>query len=273
VDDADLDNEAFIRTYHPSLAQIDYVWAVSEPTTGERIWVVQDTRAGLEAGGRPIHVMPSRVVGVDVATAMADLLRFVPDGMSERLDPRTILSPSAIGDIRAAFPCATGVHILVSGFVVLMYRSEQDVRRAIHQHGCATTWGALPVFFAVEEILPSHAPGTPITNFATAVSYASMGLRLRFPDDTEALTVVTHAFVALPTLTNRVAVFCADLILKAAQWADRKFKLGRMPIPAIVQGRGANARTPIGKDVFLLDTKQKVGPLAPCLTSLVGMYC
>lgn len=123
ITSVDETNERLVRSYHPSLSSKGV--GVSESIFGEPVWLVDSPLQDSEsvfAGGRPIHYYPD------------DYHEYIPRGIlpprfthkydahfRHFINPRRFLRPTDLNSLRELFPNATGVEILVAGFMVIIF--------------------------------------------------------------------------------------------------------------------------------------------------------
>lgn len=140
-------NEEMIRSYHPALSMVDRVWVLVEPyALYNKIWVVEDLRAGTEAGGRVIHIAPT-----DEIVPRTWIPTEIPDARLRPLNPRGILELRDIEGIRALYPSSVGVELFTSGHMVLLYRTKQDIEESWQDFGHGHTWGTVPLLYGLLE--------------------------------------------------------------------------------------------------------------------------
>ncbi|KAJ5138251.1 uncharacterized protein N7515_003099 [Penicillium bovifimosum] len=87
------------------------------------------------------------------------------------------------------------------GFVVILFKSRAEIESSWRHDGFASTFGTLRIPSEVLELTPIQRvvpKGAVISATPPSVeAYAALGLELRSPAGEEAITVPTHAFVAL----------------------------------------------------------------------------
>ncbi|KAJ6181073.1 hypothetical protein N7519_011534 [Penicillium mononematosum] len=100
-------NEDLIRTYHPSLGPVDGVWVTKE-SNEKSIWLVAPGPLDLPAG----LAAPSTVCFAEQ-----------PDPLKAVLNPRRFLQSHDLHVLREMFPLAVGARVLISGFIVILFKS------------------------------------------------------------------------------------------------------------------------------------------------------
>jgi hypothetical protein len=145
-------NEAMMRTYHPSLAHLDAVQVITELVTKKDIWIVYDaSKSDTHAGGREIHIIPTQSI-----SPTTWFVRGVPDMIPRNINPRQFLSSNDLEVLRAQYPTAIGARVLISGFLVLLYKSRDQIRKAWDCDGIGGTFGMLRVQYDVARGMPTH---------------------------------------------------------------------------------------------------------------------
>jgi hypothetical protein len=130
------ENEQFVRDYHPSLSSQAGV-SVAESVFGEPVWLVGSPIApsqSVYAGGRPIHYFPGdQFLGIPGGI----LTPRSPDRYNEHFDryinPRRFLTTADLDSLRELFPEAVGVHLLIAGFLIVLFEEEQHVYDAYNE--------------------------------------------------------------------------------------------------------------------------------------------
>ncbi|KUM62785.1 hypothetical protein ACN42_g4334 [Penicillium freii] len=204
-------NENLVRTYHPSLGPVDGVWVTKE-SNEKSIWLVAPGPLGLpytHAGGREIHFLPA---GLAPRTIVCFTNQ--PDPLKAVLNPRRFLQSHDLRILREMFPLAVGARVLISGFIVILFKSRADVEKSWTQDGFASEFGNLRLVYDVTEDNPTR---TEVLRGAAIApksdeweTNASLGLKLRLLDGQEVITVPTHAFVKLRDLNGPRLLRLAD---------------------------------------------------------------
>lgn len=256
-------NQQLIRTHHPSLRNIDFVWLVEE-STDKWIWVIRPSSSpkmaiGTHAGGLEIHVQPRGCI--ERTTTIWPKLQ--PDPLSVVLNPRKFLSQDDLHLLREMFPCALGVRVFVSGCMVILFKSRDDVENSWLRDGVADSYGSLRLIYDIlqDEATRNVVPrGAAITARSDCVDgYAALGLKLRFPSGEEAITVPTHAFVTLrpmlPTTLLRINDWYQHIKRKMARYLPvRKGS----SVPAVGTARHqSTGNSPLGRYVYLAGESQQ----------------
>ncbi|KAI1820130.1 hypothetical protein F4861DRAFT_88863 [Xylaria intraflava] len=253
--------ERLIRTFHPSLGPCPVVYVMESDK--DPIWVVIPGNFVIpttHAAGREIHVMPGSIIQDRIMKPP-----FHDDPLSLVLNPRRLLSQDNLDMLRALFPTAIGVRTFISGFIVVLFGSRYEIERSWFRDGFFTTFGSLRLFYDVLEVWPSMLAVNRSARINRSpnsqTSSASLGLKLRFPDGNEAITVPTHAFVQLKNAPS-------GPLLRAADWfAKAKSALSRFVPPKrtshhpgiITLGEQVAENSPLGKSVYLAMEQRKLG--------------
>ncbi|CAG8026734.1 unnamed protein product [Penicillium olsonii] len=197
-------NKELFRTHHPSLSQqTDVYWR--EESIGRFIWLVEvdGHYVGTHAGGIGIHLIPQgftykRKPGIYTCLWPSNHHR---DPVPESLDPRKFLAPTHLNMLREMYPTSIGARVFVSGFIVLLFKDYAAIKKSWTQDKILPVFGNLRVSYDVLENIPTHqkiCSGAPVSNESDpSKALAALGLKLRLPQGYEAITVPTHAFVAL----------------------------------------------------------------------------
>ncbi|OQE18175.1 hypothetical protein PENFLA_c022G09937 [Penicillium flavigenum] len=254
-------NENLVRTYHPSLGPVDDVWVTKE-SNEKSIWLVAPGPLGLpytHAGGREIHFLPA---GLAPRTIVCFIEQ--PDPLKAVLNPRRFLQSHDLHFLREMFPLAVGARVLISGFIVILFKSRADVEKSWTQDGFASQFGNLRLIYDVTEENPTRTEvsrGAAIASKSdTWETHASLGLKLRLLDGQEVITVPTHAFVKVRHING-------PRLLRLAGWYARmKTALSRFTPagkdshePAVgTMRRGSASNSPLGKIVFLAGDSTKL---------------
>ncbi|PTU25680.1 hypothetical protein P175DRAFT_0469193 [Aspergillus ochraceoroseus IBT 24754] len=258
------DEEILVRSTHPSLKGCHEVSVVEGGPVDRPVWLVNASDAhcieSTHAAGREIHIFP---------THFSEPLSYshvpVRDVSVVTIDPRAFLSPQVITLIREAFPGSSGIQIILTGWILVLFPDKKSVE-ACWAKGAPNNVGTLRVGY----ILTSCCATANVIESGQAVSdapaniarHAALGLRLRLPGGLEAITTVTHAFVrvANPGMSNLRKGFM-EWILSAKQY------LGRLRPPpkqtqhaGIVHSKGLS-NSPVGKEVWLSGTNTQIGTI------------
>ncbi|KAF7717814.1 Uncharacterized protein PECH_008457 [Penicillium ucsense] len=194
------ENEQFVRTYHPGLRCHDYVF-VSHPQYGPEVWLVYDRIDYITVAGRPCHTFPKNSGNlcpkgsVQSRPALGDNHLF----HNYHINPRKILSPEQLDCLRDLFPTAIGVQVLVSGFLVVLMKSQSDIRAAYHQGLVSEVAGLALTFndFSVQPKSGTWISGVELRGGSRPLNgQGCLGLRLQLVDGKSAVTTTTHGFMA-----------------------------------------------------------------------------
>ncbi|KAJ5657972.1 uncharacterized protein N7484_001621 [Penicillium longicatenatum] len=206
-------NLRLFRTYHPSLGQFGTVLLVEE---FEQTWIwvaspgLSTTRSiSTHAGGLEIHPKPAGFI--ERTTTMWPKYR--PDPISI-LTPRRFLSRKQLHRLREMFPTSLGARVLISGFIVILFKSRANIENFWQHDGLAGTFGALRITYELLEDMPTQkivSKGAAITATPDCFDgYAALGLKIHFPGGQEAITAPTHAFAALRGIRSASFLRIAD---------------------------------------------------------------
>ncbi|OIW30164.1 hypothetical protein CONLIGDRAFT_702703 [Coniochaeta ligniaria NRRL 30616] len=147
------DNEQLLRTYHKGLAHIEHVFVQADNSaSGGYFWVVTDPRTTTHVGGREVHIYPTHTREPVHATTTVYPYTEIPDARLRPLKTSEPLDATDIEGLQALYPTSTGVQVFIAGMVVMLYRSKSDLDRSFFARGRGNTWGAMPLFYAVQDI-------------------------------------------------------------------------------------------------------------------------
>lgn len=259
------ENERLLRTYHPSLSGAKFVYILTE-ACGREIWAVQISHPhALEVptthvAGMEVHVIP----GMERPNPLR-YMGYKDDWIPRYMNPRRMLTAHDLNNIRKMFPTATGVRVLISGYVIVLFQTRSDIIASWNE-GFPDTIGGLHVGYDVAEYRPStlEVPSgsalsdKPEAEFTKATG--CLGLRLKLVDGVEAIATATHGFVYRPGHT--FVVRAANRFLKAKE-ALMRFRTPEKTegTPAHVKINKAVGNTPLGKNVWLAIDNMKVSPI------------
>ena len=238
------------------------MWAISFEGSAP----VYDTHAA----GLPIHVLPSFIV-----PPRAPQQRLLNDPIVEIINPREILSLGNLYSIHRFFPTSIGVRILVTGFIIILYKSMKDLKDAWAQ-GVFETIGTLQLGYSVPVYVPTATSigyGSAVTTKEDANIYENqgcLGLRIRLPNGNEAITTTTHAFVRLMATDNvsRVRYQASDWLVRTVRLLRELKPVKRfLEIPAVSRIR-QRQNSSLGQRVFLAGTDTLVSDFNFYLKSL-----
>ncbi|KAF3022348.1 hypothetical protein E8E15_009193 [Penicillium rubens] len=256
-------NENLVRTYHPSLGPVDGVWVTKE-SNEKSIWLVAPGPLGIphtHAGGREIHFLPA---GLSPRTMTMICFKAQPDPIKAVLNPRRFLQSHDLHVIREMFPLAVGARVLISGFIVILFKSRADVEKSWTQDGEACTFGNLRLLYDVMEDSPTRTEvsgGAAIASKPDALETSvTLRLKLRLLDGQEVITVPTHAFVKLRRINGSCLRRLADWYAWMKTTLSRFTPAGKdSHEPALGTMRGSARNSPLGKIVFLAGDSRKIG--------------
>lgn len=265
VDD---ENEIFVRSNHPLLSSLQHVW-VSESVFGDPVWVVNSPVKGVEAAGRHIHFLPQ------------DYDQYIPNGIltprypdifnrhfQTDINPRRFLTSHHLDSLRELFPLAVGVEVLVAGFMIILFDRVSDVKEAYRRIWPLELAG-LRVFFEV-----IRYDCTTTTSISSGIGLSSdqsdghhlragcLGLGLRLPDGSNALTTITHGFVKCPeaSKSSQIVNQCRGLYdrVKTALTRYLPPRVGGDQTSHII-AKEQLTNSPLGKKVWLASSNTMVG--------------
>lgn len=272
------ENEQFVRTHHPSLSsQVDV--RVSESVFGEPVWLVLSPLAASQsvyAGGRPIHYFPGDYTLCTSYGLLGPLTPRSPEKYNQHFDryinPRRFLTPSDLDSLRELFPEAVGVHLLIAGFLVILFEEERHV-----QDACNDAWplelASLQVFFDLAHYSFTTAPvesGNILKETSKQEDNAfagCLGLKLKLQNGSTAITTVTHGFVrnSNPSPSRfdkglRVFGMMVDQMKqKIRQFLP--FKIGGYDRALVMAKEILTDNNPVGKQVWLAMSNRTIGTI------------
>jgi hypothetical protein len=95
------------------------------------------------------------------------------------------------------FPTSLGARVLISGFIVNLFKSRANIENFWQHDGLAGTFGALRIINDLLEDMATQkivSKGAAITATPDSFDgYAALGLKIRFPGGQEAITAPTHS--------------------------------------------------------------------------------
>ncbi|CAI7606054.1 unnamed protein product [Penicillium glandicola] len=158
------------------------------------------------AGGRPIHYDPG---DYSIETSYGPLSPRSPAKYNQHFDrhinPRRFLTPADLDSLRELFPEAVGVHLLIAGFLVILFQEERHVLDV-----CYNVWplgiAGLQVCFQLAHYSFTAVPvesGNILQETSKKENNAfagCLGLKLKLQNGSTAVTTVTHGFVRNPNL-------------------------------------------------------------------------
>ncbi|KAF2404818.1 hypothetical protein EJ06DRAFT_553639 [Trichodelitschia bisporula] len=189
-------NEALLRTHHPSLAFRNKVYIITERSGSRRFWAVDesDEPCALKVAGTDVHIIPgSHLVTDSPFYFPLHDIEPIEDPLSGPLNPRRFFGHEDLEIIRDTFPAAVGAQVYISGYVVILYSSKKVLFREVNNRGVCPFIGQLRVRYSVADFKPApHKANSP----------AAVGLRLSYNDysedpngkETKLITVPSHAY-------------------------------------------------------------------------------
>lgn len=225
------------------------------------------------AAGLPIHVLPSFIVPPRTPN-----LRLLNDPIAEIINPREILSLENLFPIHKYFPTSIGVRILVTGFIIVLYKSIQHLKNS-WVRGVFETIGTLQLGYSAAVYIPtatSTGYGSAVTtkeDGSVLGNQGCLGLRIRLPNGNEAITTTAHAFVRLMTTNNvsRIRYQASDWLVRTTSLLRELKPIKRfLEIPAISRIRQRH-NSSLGQRVFLAGTDTFVSDFNYYLKSLSNL--
>lgn len=274
----DKENEQFVRDHHPSLSSQAGVY-VAESVFGEPVWLVGSPLTASQsvyAGGRPIHYFPGDHF-LDIPDGI--LPPRSPDKYNEHFDryinPRRFLTPADLDSLRELFPEAVGVHVLIAGFLIILFEDKRHVQDAYSEVWPLELAG-LRVFFHLTHYSFTAAPvesGNVLKETSEQRindSAGCLGLKLKLQNGSTAVTSVTHGFVRNPgpwRFRNRLKVL-QTLVDKAKRTLQRclPFKAGEDDRALVMTKEIPIDNNPVGKQVSLVSSNRMVRSLSQFYT-------
>jgi hypothetical protein len=159
--------------------------------------------------------------------------------------------------LRRFFPAAVGARVLIAGFIIVLFRTRKDIE-ASWLEGCVPSFGLLRLGYGIAV----HYPTVAVADSGNAVagtpekseSITSLGLKLRFADDSLGIAVATHGFVDMKTAQGNFAHKESSWLAKAKS----KFsKATAMKIKKCVK-MGAAVESPLGRSVWFVQEPKEV---------------
>jgi hypothetical protein len=163
--------------------------------------------------------------------------------------------------LRRFFPAAVGARVLISGFIIVLFPTRKDIE-ASWLEGCVPSFGLLRLGYGIAV----HYPAVAVTDSGNAVagspeeseSVTSLGLKLRFADDSHGIAVATHGFVDMNTAQGNIAHKERSFLTKTKSAFS---KATAMKIKECVK-MGAAVDSPLGKCVWFIQEPKEVSPTA-----------
>ena len=193
------DNLDIIRSAHPSLRECVDVKCVKEPA-GRCFWMVgfddAERLRHTHAGGWEIHVEPQFALPKQGSLGLLPAVRENP--LRYRLDPRRFVSDADLRTIQEFFPGSIGIHVLVIGYIVVLF-AHVDAVQACFANGLVEEIGGLRMVFGVASYFSTAVYSRYAITDGPAKTHRTtcLGLRLRLVDGTDCITTTTHVFVKL----------------------------------------------------------------------------
>ena len=245
-----------LRTHHRSLAPCPFVYESTE-ADGKKIWVASITpnvpMYDTHAAGREIHIHPEYLL--PQLSQVYGGSRKEPLG--HQINARRFLTASDLELLRRFFPSAIGARVLISGFIIVLFRNRKDIE-ASWLEGCVPSFGLLRLGYDVAVHYPTEAVADSGNAVAESLdgtrSITSLGLKLKFPDGSQGITVSTHAFVATKKPQENIAQKRASLLSKTKSAFS---KATAMKAKECVK-MGSAVDSSLGKPVWFVQEPKKV---------------
>jgi hypothetical protein len=159
--------------------------------------------------------------------------------------------------LRRFFPAAVGARVLISGFIIVLFQTRKDIE-ASWLEGCVPSFGLLRLGYGIAV----HYPTVAVADSGNAVagspekneSVTSLGLKLRFADDSQGIAVATHGFVDLRTAQGNIAHKEKSWLAKTKSTFS---KATAMKVKERVK-MGAAVDSPLGKSVWFVQEPKEV---------------
>lgn len=263
-----LGTERLLRTFHRSLAPCPFVYEAIE-ADGKKIWVVNIAPSvpvyDTHAGGREIHIHPEYLLP-QLSQVYSGSRK---DPLNRRINPRRFLPASDLELVRRFFPSAIGVRVLISGFIIVLFRNREDIE-ASWLEGCVPSFGLLRLGYDVAVHYPTEAvadSGNAVADSPERSKFATpMGLKLKFPDGSQGIAVPTHAFVNVKTPHE-------DVARKHSGWLTKTkstfLKVTAMKVKECVKA-GSAVNSPLGKGVWFVQEPKEVCVCCGCSLRGIG---
>ncbi|KAJ5666055.1 uncharacterized protein N7477_008503 [Penicillium maclennaniae] len=260
------ENERLVRTHHPTLRLHDQVY-VSHPQYGPEVWLVNGACEDIEAGGRSLHPYPEDRLNLQpIGRVLTPRSPWKEDYLfKEGINPRKLLSPEKIDNLRELFPVAVGARLFVSGFLVVLFKSLHEIQAVYERDWIMEVGGLRTIYdeYRLEASADTVMSGMEVCKKPESLhGQGCLGLRIRMTDGKEAITTVTHGFVRNPQWSRMTMMF-SDWILRSKS----ALSCFRRPPPqsdtcAIGVERSSNKNSPIGKEVWLATEKKRIGVIS-----------
>jgi hypothetical protein len=158
-------NEALIRTHHPSLSAVPFVYS-SQEMSGKVFWQVlisgDLTIPDTHAAGREIHIVTPYYHSPDPSKSIIPRLCKIP----RLIYPRRMLTVDDISILRNYYPTSIGIRILIAGFAIFLFRNKMDMETA-WKSGWPDDIGGLHVGFDIltiktTSVISGHGAATSL---------------------------------------------------------------------------------------------------------------
>lgn len=205
------------------------------------------------AGGREIHIHPEYLL--PQLSQVYNGSR--KDPLARRINPRRFLRPSDLELLRRFFPSAIGARVLISGFIVMLFRNRKAIE-ASWLEGCVQTFGLLRLGYDVAVHYPTESladSGNAVADSPEKSECATpLGLKLRFPDGSNGIAVPTHAFVDVKTPQDQLSRTRRSVLSRTKTTLAKARTKG---LRGYVKMRHVE-NSPLGKSVWFVQDPKKV---------------
>lgn len=265
------ENEALLRSFHPSLSDCQSVHVLEEPGR-PAVWLVSANPPiqllESHVGGREIHLFPPNIY------PPTNEYPYTAELLAKRINTRSILSHADLKLIRSRFPGSVGMRVLISGFIVILFNDEKKMKSCWALGtpdviGCQRVAYCIPSYTSIA--VNTEGYGSAVAGNANDYqSLSCLGLRLTLPNGHEVITTTTHAFVKpSQSTTSRRAMAAWYLTIRSSLLLQRSIR--RPSSTANVQARCSPTKSPLGKDVWLAGRNNKVSRLGNRATEVVTL--
>lgn len=166
---------------------------MSESRFGPSVWLVYGQISGVEARGRAVQNYPVEYEELKPYGLLTPRSPWKGEYLFPiNINPRKFLTPSQLDRLREVLPRAVGARVLVSGFLVILFKSLPDVQDAYH-HDWVMEVGGLRTIYDIanaEITATSIESGVRLTSSPNSVHSAGcLGLRLPMGNGTGTITL------------------------------------------------------------------------------------
>lgn len=210
------------------------------------------------AGGRAIHLYPNLVLP-QLSQIYSGSRQ---DPVKHTINPRRFLSAPDLEHLHRFFPAAIGARVLISGFLVILFRDQKDIESSWLE-GCVPSFGLLRVGYDIAVHYPTETvpeSGNAVTESPGDHECATpLGLKLKFSDGSEGITVCSHAFVDVKTPVNHASHKESSFLSKTKSAFSKATALKIKE--RVINGSAVDS--PLGKSVWLAQRPCEVRFVSP----------